>query len=208
MALDLRGYGASPDPAPDFSPANLTADVVSVLDAAGVDRAVLVCQSLGGWAGLRTAVEAPERVRGLVLCNTMAGVAHMPALQALGQAAASVNGNIPSLALTPEFVANRPEMAHLYRSVGVGNRPNDPEIAKRFTGSGLLPPERLSDVACPTLMIAGENDPIWPPASIQLIAAQIPNSRFEVIAGAGHSPYFETPETFNETVMDFISSIG
>lgn len=207
IAYDLRGYGKSPDPASSFGPAELTADALGVLDAAEAEKSVMVCQSLEGWTGLRVALEAPERLRGLVLCNTMAGVGFPPALQALGTAAASVGGDVPSLALTETFKMERPDLAHLYQSIGASSRPNNPEVAQRFVSTGLVPPDRLSNIDTPVLIIAGEQDPIWPPEVLEPIAQMIPNCRFEVIAGAGYSPYFEMPDAFNALVEEFVGTL-
>jgi len=56
----------------------------------------------------------------------------------------------------------------------------------------------------PTLLLAGEHDPIWPPAAVRGIADAIPDARMEVIPGAGHSPYFEQPDAFNAHLAAFL----
>ena len=68
IAYDARGHGAS-DPAPDgvYDSAALAADLLGVMDARGVDRAVLAGASMGAHTILRVAMDAPERVAGLVV---------------------------------------------------------------------------------------------------------------------------------------------
>jgi pimeloyl-ACP methyl ester carboxylesterase len=68
VAYDARGHGASsPAPAPDaYRYADLRADLVAVLDALGVDRAVLAGVSMGAHTCLALALQTPERVAGLV----------------------------------------------------------------------------------------------------------------------------------------------
>ena len=68
IAYDARGHGAS-DPAPDgvYDYAALAADLLGVMDDNGIDRAVLAGASMGAHTILRVALEAPERVGGLVL---------------------------------------------------------------------------------------------------------------------------------------------
>lgn len=69
IAYDARGHGASDPPAdPDaYEYADLAADAQRVLDEQGVERAVLVGASMGAHTAVRVALEAPERVVGLVL---------------------------------------------------------------------------------------------------------------------------------------------
>jgi pimeloyl-ACP methyl ester carboxylesterase len=72
LSYDARGHGAS-DPAPDgpdaYTYSDLAADLVRVLDEAGMDRAVLAGASMGAHTALRVALEHPERVAGLVLAT-------------------------------------------------------------------------------------------------------------------------------------------
>jgi 3-oxoadipate enol-lactonase len=69
VAYDARGHGSSsPAPAPDaYSYAELCADLVAVMDASGIERAVLAGVSMGAHTCLRMALEQPERVAGLVV---------------------------------------------------------------------------------------------------------------------------------------------
>jgi pimeloyl-ACP methyl ester carboxylesterase len=68
IAYDARGHGAS-DPAPDgvYDYAALAADLIAVMDERGIGRAVLAGASMGAHTSLRVALEAPERVGGLVV---------------------------------------------------------------------------------------------------------------------------------------------
>lgn len=69
LAFDARGHGES-DPAPDpaaYRYADMADDAIAVLDAAGIDRAALVGQSMGAATAVRVALEHPERVGALVL---------------------------------------------------------------------------------------------------------------------------------------------
>jgi 2-succinyl-6-hydroxy-2,4-cyclohexadiene-1-carboxylate synthase len=58
----------------------------------------------------------------------------------------------------------------------------------------------------PTLIIAGDEDAYAPPPVMQAFAERIPDAEFRVIAGAGHSAYWEKPGAWNETVRDFLSA--
>ena len=62
----------------------------------------------------------------------------------------------------------------------------------------------LKDLKLPTLLIAGAADMSTPPSISRMIAAELPNSRLVVIPESGHSTYWEQPELFNRTMLDFI----
>ena len=68
IAPDLRGHGASPAPEGDYSMDLLAADVAALLDRLGVERAVWVGHSMGGYVALAALRTMPHRVTGLVLC--------------------------------------------------------------------------------------------------------------------------------------------
>lgn len=206
VAFDLPGFGRSgPVNARDLSGLFATAPAAA-LDAAGVARASVICQSLGGWSGLRFALAFPERVQRLVLVCTMAGVAHPPALAAFAAARDKMDARGPaSLALHPGFRAAEPAAAYLYDQIAAFNPPLDPALgATAFAPEGLVQLATLARLACPVLVIAGEHDPIWPPEALTGIASAIPGARFEIMPGVGHSPYFEQSDAFNGLLRSFI----
>jgi 3-oxoadipate enol-lactonase len=206
LALDLPGFGRSAIPAPEALAAAFTEAPGSVLDAAGVERASIVCQSLGGWSGLRFAFAHPERTERLVLACTMAGVAHPAALASFAAAREKMDERGPaSLGLRESFRSEHPAMAYLYDQASAFNPGLGAEHGQAvFAPQTLVPVEALAGLACPVLVIAGEHDPIWPPAALEGIVAAMPDARMEVIAGAGHSPYFEQPDAFNALVAGFV----
>lgn len=206
IAYDLPGFGRSPAPRPGEMAELFAGAAAAVLDAEGVKSANVVCQSLGGWSGLRLALTRPDRVSRLVLACTMAGVAHPPGVAAFLAARSKMNARGPvSLGLRETFRMSDPAMSYLYDEISGFNPPLDPALASAaFSPDILLPLEALAAIRCPTLIIAGENDPIWPPASLQGIAAAIPGAQFRIIEGAGHSPYFEQPVQFNAALAKFL----
>jgi pimeloyl-ACP methyl ester carboxylesterase len=64
---DMRGHGRSDAPASGYTPADHTGDILALMDALGIGRAVLMGHSMGGMVATQIALQAPERVRGLVL---------------------------------------------------------------------------------------------------------------------------------------------
>ena len=63
--------------------------------------------------------------------------------------------------------------------------------------------DRLAEIAAPTLVLSGELDVILPPRFGRSVATQIPNARFDVMAGEAHQPFQEVPDEFNARVEAF-----
>ncbi len=63
--------------------------------------------------------------------------------------------------------------------------------------------DRLSEIAVPTLVLAGELDIATPPRYGSVVAQEIPGAEFEVLAGEAHQPFQESPDAFNARVDVF-----
>src|SRR5262249_29180915 len=66
--------------------------------------------------------------------------------------------------------------------------------------------DRLHHIKSPTLVITGDADRLIPPANSALLAERIPGARLVTIPGGSHGFNFETPETFNHEVLNFLAS--
>jgi pimeloyl-ACP methyl ester carboxylesterase len=209
VTLDQRGYGRSRCTPDAFDPARFPADLLGVLDACGIDRAALVCQSMGGWTGLPTAVAHPERVTALVLCGTPGGIRTpevIAAMAASGTRLASAGGaRVAShAALGETFKRARPDLTFLYEQLASFNV-HVPADALRKLASVRISPDALGGFHVPTLVIAGDEDVLFPPDALQSVANAIPSARFEPLQKVGHSSYFEVPDQFNALVLEFLA---
>ena len=70
IVVDHRGHGLSDKPAEGYGIGEMAADVVAILDDAGIDRAVLVGNSIGGMVAMQTSLDAPERVIGNLILSS------------------------------------------------------------------------------------------------------------------------------------------
>jgi pimeloyl-ACP methyl ester carboxylesterase len=206
LTFDHRGFGRSQCAPGSFHAREFAADLFAILDHAGIERAALVCQSMGGWTGLRAALERPERVACLVLSGTPGGVftpAVVEAFQRIGRIAAG-EGIRATPALAPDVPEREPELTHLYDRIAGLNPGLAPEALATLAEARVEPAE-LAGYAVPTLLVAGEHDQLFPPAALKDAAARIPGCRAVDFAGAGHSPYFEAAPRFNRIVADFVA---
>lgn len=207
IAYDHRSFGRSHCSMDEVTPDVLSSDAIAVLDACGEKSAAVICQSLGGWTGVRLALEAPERVEKLVLSCTMAGINHAPAIEALTKSREKMDERGPaSIAIGATMAAENPLKAYLYEQSGAFNTSFDPAKLGQLNGpDNSVAIASLKKIKCPVLLISGDNDAIWPPQSLVGLVDAFPNARQVVIAGSGHSPYFERPEAFNALVDEFLS---
>jgi 3-oxoadipate enol-lactonase len=210
VTWDHRGFGRST--ATDAGDAKAAAaDLEAVLDEIGIDRAHVVAQSMGGWGALGFTIANPGRVVSLTLCDTIAGITTPVVEQNWTDYLTRLRARPPSNALGESpaigrrFVRDDPEGAALYQAIGSLNADLSPEILSGLLGTNWSA-EELEGVSCPTLFVVGEDDSIFPPDVIRDCATTIIGAQVEVIAGAGHSPYFERPDAWNDVVGKFLAA--
>lgn len=210
VTWDHRGFGKSTDVADASGPQVATSDLLALLDELGIDRADLVGQSMGGWTIVGAALARPGLARCMVLADTLGGFTS-PAIEAgmsdrptgpLGSP--DVLGGHP--ALGSEFSAREPELAHLYQCLGqMGSADASVIIPRLLAVSHDAAEAHRLDM--PVLCIAGDLDPLFPPASIRALAELLPDGRYVEIPGCGHSPYFEDPSVWNSAVDEFLETV-
>jgi 3-oxoadipate enol-lactonase len=209
LTFDHRGFGRSPCADGHEQARHFADDLTAVLDQAGIDRAALVCQSMGGWTGMQFALAHHERVAALVLSGTPAGLltpSVLASLQAIAQAAAQMAEapawNEPHSALAADVFERDPERGFLYAQLSALNPPG--ALGRLALNEVMLDPAALAGWSIPTLVIGGEQDGLFRPDVLAGVAAAIPGAHFAVLPYAGHSPYFETPDEFNRVVSQFL----
>lgn len=205
---DARGWGLSRG---DMAVGRTTlgTDLLGLLDYLRIERAHIVAQSMGGRAVAGLARLAPERIASLVLCGTTAGATN-DRIRAMQQELREDRGgaSLREQALAPGFEAEEPALALLYRQINALNPPRP---------RGLLGPpppgyrgsmhELLSSLGVPILYVVGEHDAITPPEMILEAASLVSGARVHVIAGAGHSCYFERAAEWNAVVGEFLEAV-
>ena len=67
-----------------------------------------------------------------------------------------------------------------------------------------MTPEKLETLQVPTLLMTGAADMATPPAITRMIARHVPHNQVAIALESGHSSYWEQPEFFNRTVLEFI----
>jgi pimeloyl-ACP methyl ester carboxylesterase len=212
LTFDHRGFGRSACEAGQEQARHFATDLAAVLDAAGIERCALVCQSMGGWTGLQLALARPDRVAALVLSGTPAGVLTPGVADALAAIATSAAAaelvapawDQPHPALAADIGSRDPARGFLYAQLAALNPPA--ALGRTALHEVMTDPGRLGGWSIPTLLVGGTHDRLFAPAVLREVAAAIPGATWCEIPVAGHSPYFETPDAFNRVVGEFLAA--
>jgi pimeloyl-ACP methyl ester carboxylesterase len=209
ITMDLRGFGCSRWDAEHDSaafPGDIRAVLDAVAEAGGPQRAVLVGQSIGAAAALRAALDRPDRAAGVVLAHSLGGIQH-PELAELVKAdrAAAVQLPVLDRLLTPAFRAEHPDRAFLFQQMGTFNTAKMADLRNLGSdGPGL---DELNAVPFPVLLLAGERDSVLSTATVRRAGELLPGAQVEIVPGAPHSMYWETPALFNDAVGRFLARV-
>jgi 3-oxoadipate enol-lactonase len=207
VAYDQRGYGQSRDVEGGPGGAAFVDDLRAVMDDAGIERATLVAQSLGGWACLGFTRRWPERVHGLVMCDTHGGL-ESPELRALWSTTLALAAALPEgvhPACGERMHREQPELHFLYVAISELNARSRRELLEDIRNAGETPLEEAARVETPVLFVEGAEDIVILPSMIELAAAAFPGAQVAVVAEAGHSVYFERPAEFNAILDKFLA---
>jgi pimeloyl-ACP methyl ester carboxylesterase len=212
IAWDAPGYGAS-DPLVANAPA--TSDyanaLAGLLDALGMDRVLLVGNSLGALIAGSFAAMLPDRVAGLVLLSPAGGYGRAPAsereakldarLQRLAQLGPQgLAENMPAGMLSPRSPAEARALA-AWSTASI--RPDGYAQAARMLAAGRLIEDARSYPG-PVLVIAGTHDDITPAAGCERIARAYPRGTFQLVEGAGHLCYLDAPAIINSAIIGMV----
>lgn len=221
LTFDHRGWGFSVD-GQDAGPAAFVEDLRGLLDHLGIQRAALVAQSMGGLTCLGFTIAYPQRVSALVMGNTFAGMRRevwLAADEELRSKARSVwdrrRRDGVKRALGPGFARREKQRAFLYKQIRLLNEEGPSHLQTEEQVTRLRALERDPDVAAsrealaairaPVLFIGGEHDEVMPPSLMEVACGLIPGARMVVVPGAGHSVYFEEPDSFNRIALEFLA---
>jgi Predicted hydrolases or acyltransferases (alpha/beta hydrolase superfamily) len=210
VAPDLRGYGDSPH-AGDYRVPTFAADVWALADRLGLQRFDLVGHSMGGAVALQMAVDAPQRIRRLVLADTLPSFVadslakrwmfwyRLLAVRLLGQerlARAVAERTFPD----PGQEALRERMAQ--RGARTDSRVYL-DTVRNLRGWTVV--DRLDRLTLPVLVLAAEHD-YFPRREAERFVENLPDGRLLQVAGAHHQLPVEVPELFNRAVLEFLEA--
>jgi pimeloyl-ACP methyl ester carboxylesterase len=221
VIFDHRGHGESdgPEEVAAYTLDRLAADTLQVADALGIDRFRLLGHSMGGMVARRIVLEHPGRVDALVLMATSPGP--VPGLDPeLIELAASIAIEQGKDTLKPLLDDAATLTTPSYERLLL-ERPGSQDFVdyKWAALSGVMwgaiardiarQPDQIAElasVACPTLVIVGEQDEPFFAVSHD-VAATIPGARLVTVPEAGHSPQFENSAVWFDAIDGFLRDV-
>lgn len=233
FAPDLPGFGRSQKPRARYGIRYFARVLDRYMEGRRLSSAAVVGTSLGGRIALELALHYPERVRKLVLVNSL-GLGRpqfqiyypLMMLPRVGEAVMGVARG--ALRWAPATVIRRVAARYTGASSDLAEAMDDEYMghlremyaedgyprAYLATVRSLAQPKallgsydvvsELKRIEVPTLLIWGASDPLFPLEHATRAHRELPGSRLTVIEGAGHTPQAERPEEFNRSLSRFL----
>jgi pimeloyl-ACP methyl ester carboxylesterase len=215
IVIDHRGHGRSDKPAGGYAIAEHASDVRAVLDAAGVQKAILVGNSIGGMIAMQFTLDHPDRVIGQLILSSGTALGENMPKEAAAAFQSDYEGTFGALmegAVAAKTKRERPEILEVMRA-HFAVQSNFP---KHVFDSSLADPSgvfnwniksRLASIRKPTLVVAGEEDQATPVAANKFLADNIPDARLITVKDVGHFHQLEKPLEFNATLKEFVTGL-
>jgi pimeloyl-ACP methyl ester carboxylesterase len=193
---DLRGFGQSQAVEPQYTMADMAADVAALLDALGVEKTYIAGHSMGGYVALAFVRNYPERVLGLGLVSSQAlgdsperkdgryATADEIMRTGVGPVAESMSPKLTPEKRVQEFVH---ALIAEQRPIGLANALK--AMAERLDSTLVLPSFRF-----PVMLVHGSGDELIPVERAREIKAALQPAYFEELSGVGHMPMMEAPQ--------------
>ncbi len=215
---DNRGVGESElGDAAGMTAASLAGDCVELLDSLGVERAAVVGWSMGGMVAQELAAWAPERVSALVLLSTDCGgekavLAESEAIARLYDRSGTAReqaSRLIALLFPPEVAAPiDAEFGEVVAAARAALNPEALDAQQELLALWHSEPAdgRLKAIAAKTLVAAGDEDQVIPPANTPILAAALGGAQMHRFPGGGHAFMAQEPQRLAAMIRIFIEA--
>jgi 3-oxoadipate enol-lactonase len=212
VVYDIRGHGDSGLGDGQYTIDLFADDLAALMDHLNISKAIICGLSMGGYIALRALEKYPDKVSGLILCDTKT---ESDSDEAKIKRASTIN-SIKSLGVDnfaddfvksvfwhksferiPETVLNIKNIIKANQSLGICG--TQIALAARSDTTAVL-----SKITIPTCIIVGQYDQLTPPSMAQIMHRSIPGSEFHVLSNAAHMSNIENAEDFNKALFNFI----
>jgi pimeloyl-ACP methyl ester carboxylesterase len=209
IAVSPRGHGDSDKPATGYRVEDFAADVVPLLDALAVERAVVAGHSGSCLVARRVAIDHPERVAGLVLEASPFTLRGHAGLRGFVESVVSALGDPIDPAFARSFVAETSSdrlPSDLVDLLAEELLKVPARVWKEMFG-GLLTYDDVAELGCltvPTLLVWGDGDGLVGREAQEMLVERIPSADLLVYHRSGHTPRWEDPMRFATDVTNFV----
>jgi pimeloyl-ACP methyl ester carboxylesterase len=211
LQYDCRGQGQSDHPDQPYTMALHADDLAALLDALGIPTAHIAGISYGGEVAQAFALAYPQRIRSLILIDTVSELG--PELRATAETwrdaarrsdpEAFYNALLP-WNFSPEFIRDHaPLLSDARKRYESLDYPAIVRLCDCFLDVAFT--ARLGEISAPACIIAGELDLLKGPAYARILKRAIPHAELHILPGAGHASSWERPAEFNTVVLGFLA---
>jgi rifampin ADP-ribosylating transferase len=210
FAMDQRGHGDADKPANGYALVNFADDVEAFMDAVGLQSAVLLGSSSGGYVAQQVAVQVPGRVDGLVLVGAPRSLQGRPAFaDEVDRLTEPVDPRWVEESLT--WFPRYHDVPDWYITDRIRDGLRVPTHVWKAGLAGLttaVPPSESGTITAPTVIIWGERDELLPLHDGYALAAAIPGSRLIVYEDMGHLVLWEQPARVATDLADLVARLS
>jgi pimeloyl-ACP methyl ester carboxylesterase len=217
ITLDNRGTGRSDKPVEGYALANMARDISELLDELGLARVHMLGYSMGGAIAQEFVRQFPDRIKGLILCATMAGGPSATyAEPSVVRVMRDIDGLTPeeaarriwSVTYAPTYLAKHLKLAdeQMQREIALPTPLHAADLQfqafAEFDGS-----QMLSAIRKPTLILTGDLDRLISHRNSRKMAGVIPDARLVVIPGGGHRVLWEATDECVSHIAGFLDAV-
>jgi pimeloyl-ACP methyl ester carboxylesterase len=211
--LSAAGYGVAHA---DITGHDSIAGIAAALLAAAPPRFVAIGLSMGGIVAFELMRQAPGRIEGLILCDTNpAGETPEREIMRHKQQDSVRHGQLSTVVkdeLKPAYLAphnrERSDLLDVTYRMAMELGPDVFLRQSQALLARLDSTSMLRQIACPTLVLCGAEDPVCPPRLHRGMALAIPGAALKLINGAGHLPPLEQPALFAAAILQWLSNLA
>jgi 3-oxoadipate enol-lactonase len=212
IAYDVRGHGSSDVGDGQFTIELFVDDLIVLLDHFGIERAVLCGLSMGGYIALRAIERHPNRINGLILCDTKSEsdsnetkIKRTTSIQTIKETGilAFAEDFVKAIFYEKTFATN-PNVIETIRQIICDNSPLGICGTLLALASRTDTTQVLSSINIPTCILVGEHDKLTPIPVAQEMHKAIAGSEIHILSNAGHMSNLENTKDFNEHLFAFL----
>src|SRR5262245_30300037 len=213
VTYDLSGSGRSDRSRRQYSIDGWADELAGLMDHLSIPAAVVVGHSMGTVVVQRFAAKYAKRASAIVLAGALVELGP-PGKEAFTKRAETVEKEgmigVADAVLGGALSAGSREgnlaLTGMVREMLLSNDPAcyAGHCRALIAGSAKADQEKI---ACPTLLVVGDQDPVTPLALQRQIAAAIKNSRIRIVPNTAHLTMLESPEAFNAILLEFLATV-